>query len=166
MKNESYEIEARGVGDVGEAVVLVGRAMNAAEGRWAERTFGYHFACAEHGIDDGRSYFVWRRGRRIAGLVGLHHYLWGPEGNVWLAWFAVEPDLQRQGHGSALLKSIEAIAREAGYRKLLVETYAHSDFDSARQFYASQGFAEAGRIAEYLDDGSDMIVYGKELRAH
>ena len=82
----------------------------------------------------------------------------------WLSWFAVEPSLQRQGHGRALLKAIESIALDHGYRKFLVETYTHVDFTSARGFYASQGFSEVGRISNYLHDGSDMIVYGKELK--
>lgn len=83
---------------------------------------------------------------------------------MWPAWFAVEPDLQRQGYGAGLLRAVEAIARGRGYWKLLVETYAHSDFDRARRFYASEGLSDTGRIADYFDDGSGMIVYGKEPR--
>ena len=165
MTDEAFHIEKMTAQDVEEAVALISRAMNPSESKWARRTMAYHFKCANNGIDDGRTYFVWRSANRIFGLVGLHHYLWGPEQNVWLSWFAVEPSFQRQGHGSALLKAIESVALEHGYRKFLVETYAHVDFASARGFYTSQGFSEVGRISNYLDDGSDMIVYGKDLKS-
>jgi len=165
MTDTANPIEKMSAQDVEEAVALISRAMNPSESQWARRTMVYHFQCASNGIDDGRTYFVWRSDSRIFGLVGLHHYLWGPEQNVWLSWFAVEPSLQREGYGSALLKAIEAVALDRGYRKFLVETYVHVDFASARGFYASHGFSEVGRIANYLKDGSDMIVYGKELKS-
>ena len=78
--------------DIEAAAALVGRAMNPDEGRWADRTMRFHFGCRQHGIDDGRIYSVWRQGGEVRGLVGLHHVLWGPEQNVWLAWFAVAPE--------------------------------------------------------------------------
>lgn len=97
------------------------------------------------------------------GLVGLHHYVWGPPENVWLAWFAVHPDAQGRGVGSRLLSAIEAIAVSRGYGKLLVETYDHPDFERARAFYGRMGFRKVGTIEDYLPDGSAMIVYGKAL---
>ena len=166
MADKAYHIEKMTEKDVEEAVALISRAMNAAESKWAKRTMSYHFKCMSIGMDDGRDYFVWRSTNRILGLVGLHRYLWGPEQNVWLSWFAVEPTVQRQGHGSALLKAIESVALDHGCRKFYVETYAHITFANAREFYASQGFSEVGRISNYLEDGSDMIVYGKELKSN
>jgi GNAT superfamily N-acetyltransferase len=164
MTDGAHHLEKMVEEHVEEAVALISRAMNPSEGKWAEKTMTHHFRCASNGIDDGRSYFIWRSADRISGLVGLHHYLWGPDQNVWLSWFAVEPSLQRQGHGSALLKAIESLALGYGYRKFLVETYDQRDFANARIFYASHGFSEVGRISNYLDNGSDMIVYGKELK--
>jgi ribosomal protein S18 acetylase RimI-like enzyme len=149
--------------DLGEAAALVARAMNVDEGRWAERTMRFHFGCRRHRLDDGRTYYVWKRGGAIHGLVGLHHVIWGPERNVWLAWFAVDPACQGQGLGRKLLVAIEGVAVEEGYRKLLVETYQHEDFEKARRFYENNGFCEAGRIADYLGDGSAMVVYAKSL---
>lgn len=165
MTEQDFHIEKMTAQDVEEAVALISRAMNPSESKWARRTMASHFTCANHGIDDGRTYFVWRSANQIFGLVGLHHYLWGPEQNVWLSWFAIDPPVQRKGHGRALLKAIESVALDSGYRKFLVETYTHMDFTSARGFYSSQGFAEVGRISHYLNDGSDMIVYGKELKS-
>ena len=165
MNNHRYHLEQMTERDIEESVALIARTMNPTESTWARKTMAYHFTSANHGVDDGRTYFVWRSATTISGLVGLHHYVWGPEQNVWLSWFAIDLEFQRQGHGRALLEAIESIALDQGYRKFLVETYAHADFDSARRFYASQGFSKLGRISNYLDDGSDMIVYGKELKS-
>jgi ribosomal protein S18 acetylase RimI-like enzyme len=62
-----------------------------------------------------------------------------------------------------LLTEIERIAAEQGFRQLLVETYEHPDFDKARRFYERNGFRRTGQIAEYLPDGSSMVVYAKTL---
>jgi GNAT superfamily N-acetyltransferase len=156
-------LEPMGEQDIEEAVVLVGRAMNADEGRWAARTMRFHFGCRRHGLDDGRMYYVWRHSGAVTGLVGLHHTIWGPEENVWLAWFAVDPDCQGRGLGRWLMAAIEKVALDKGFGKLLVETYEHEDFAKARRFYEGAGFREAGRIAEYLRDGSAMIVYAKHI---
>ncbi|GEM_PF-317270 len=152
-----------GESDVAAAAALVARAMNADEGRWADRTMRFHFGCRRHNLDDGRMYFVSKRDDTVAGLVGLHHIMWGPERNVWLAWFAVDPDRQRRGLGGRLLAAVEKIAVREGYRKLLVETYAHEDFEKARRFYERGGFREVGRVDDYLDDGSAMLVYAKDI---
>lgn len=156
-------LEPMGEGDIDAAAALVARAMNADEGRWAGRTMRFHFGCRAHGLDDGRSYFVRRQNGALVGLVGLHHAVWGPEENVWLAWFAVDRDWQGQGLGRKLLAAIEQIAAVRGFRKLLVETYEHADFDKARRFYERNGFRRTGRIADYLPDGSPMVVYAKRL---
>lgn len=163
MGETDLVLEVMGEGDIKASTALVGRAMNADEGRWAARTMGFHFGCRAHGLDDGRSYFVRRQGGTIVGLVGLHHAVWGPEENVWLAWFAVDPDCQGQGLGRELLAAIERVAVMRGFRKLLVETYEHPDFDKARRFYERNGFRRSGQIADYLPDGSAMVIYAKLL---
>ncbi len=152
-----------GEGDIEAAAALVARAMNVDEGRWAARTMRFHYGCQTHGLDDGRSYFVRWQGDAIVGLVGLHHAVWGPEENVWLAWFAVDPDWQGKGLGRELLVAVERIAAARGFRKLLVETYEHPDFDKARRFYERNGFQHAGQIMDYLPDGSPMVVYARRL---
>ncbi len=157
-------LEAMGEADIEAAAGLVARAMNADEGRWAARTMQFHFGCQAHGLDDGRVYYVSKHDSAVVGLVGLHHVIWGPEQNVWLAWFAVDPDYQGRGLGRRLLAAIEGTAREKGFRKLLIETYEHADFDKARRFYERNDFRQAGQVSDYLPDGSPMIVYAKRLR--
>jgi ribosomal protein S18 acetylase RimI-like enzyme len=163
MQRSYGMLDAMRQADIDAAAELVARAMNADEGRWARRTMEFHFGCQSQGLDDGRNYFVWRQGDRVTGLVGLHHTIWGPERNVWLAWFAVDPDCQGQGLGRTLLCEIEKLAVHRGFGKLFVETYDHADFDKARRFYEKNGFEQTGRVADYLPDGSAMIVYAKRI---
>jgi GNAT superfamily N-acetyltransferase len=149
--------------DIEEAAKLVAVAMNEHEGHWAKRTMAHHFECQRQHLTDGRDYFLWRPEKTIIGLAGLHHYIWGPPENVWLAWFAVHPDMQQRGLGRRLLKAAEKMAVDRGYRKLLVETYGHPDFDGARAFYSKNGFGKIGFISNYLPDGSSMEIFGKIL---
>lgn len=165
MTDETKKLlEPMSEGDIEAATGLVARAMNADEGRWAVRTMQFHFGSQAHGLDDGRMYYVFKQGGLIVGLVGLHHVIWGPEQNVWLAWFAVDPECQGQGLGRELLAAIERVAVGKGFQKLLIETYAHADFDKARRFYERNGFRQAGQVCDYLPDGSPMVVYAKRLR--
>ena len=149
--------------EIEAACGLIGDAMNPAEARWARKTFDFHFNCRTHGLDDGRQYFTHGKEGHMVALAGLHHYAWGPDENVWLAWFAVHPEYQRQGIGKYLLNKLEELAKAQGYLKLFIETYDHPDFDKARQFYEACGFKRAGEINQYLPDSNNMIVYLKNL---
>ena len=149
--------------DADYACWLIADAMNEDEGLWAKKTMQFHFGCQRAGLDDGRSYYKFAPEEEILGLVGLHHYAWGPVENVWLAWFAVAPALQGQGLGRSLLEAVESRARDRGYLKLFIETYDQSDFESARRFYRARGYAEVGQVADYLPDSHSMIVFKKSL---
>ncbi len=149
--------------DIEDACHLIAESMNADEAAWAEKTIRFHFQCKNHDLDDGRHYFTYLAEKRIKALVGLHHYEWGPEENVWLAWFAVHPQLQGKGLGKSLLQSAEEMAKSMGFMKLFVETYSHPDFQKALKFYTAHGFKKAGTIADYLPGSHDMIVFKKNL---
>lgn len=149
--------------DVCEAVALVGVSMNADEAGFALDTMKAYFDGLEHGICTGRAYYVYKDGGKVQGLVGLHHYSWGPRENVWLSWFAVDPAMQGRGVGKAMMAFIEDEAREKGYKKLFVETYEGAGFEKAHRFYAGVGFEQVGRVDGYLSDGAAMVVYGKGL---
>jgi GNAT superfamily N-acetyltransferase len=157
------ELEEMREEDIDEAAMFVAYAMNEAEGDYARRTMRFHFGCRRCGHDDGRSYYVWRRAGKLGGLVGLHNYLWGPEENVWLSWFAVAGELRGRGYGRALLRRIRTIAVEHGYRKMFIETYSGAEFSQARAFYEKMGFVRVGGIPGYMSDGADMLVYFRTL---
>ena len=159
----TIELKEMEKADIPSAVELIGKAMNADEGRWAENTMSFHFNCREQKMDDGRMYYLWWKNRKAGGIVGLHRYVWGPPENVWLAWFAVSPEFQGDGYGVKLLDSIIRKAKSLGYKKFFIETYNHPDFQKAIWFYKKYGFTEAGNISRYLPDGSDMVVLFKKI---
>lgn len=163
MADSDVELREMQALEIDVVCELIADAMNTDEARWARETFAFHFKSREHGLDDGRAYFTYRTRQGLLALAGLHHYAWGPPENVWLAWFAVHPTVQRQGIGRGLLAMMEELAKNRGYRKLFIETYDHPDFAKARCFYAACGFSQAGQVARYLPDGHDMLVYLKSL---
>ncbi|OHB76109.1 MAG: hypothetical protein A2Z25_15805 [Planctomycetes bacterium RBG_16_55_9] len=57
------------------------------------------------------------------------------------------------------MNAVKELAVQAGYKKLLVETYDSPTFEKARHFYRARGFLQTGRVDNYLPDGSAMIVF-------
>jgi ribosomal protein S18 acetylase RimI-like enzyme len=145
---------------------LITAAMNEDEGRWASKTFDFHFDCLQKGIDSTRQFYIALINKRVIGVVGLHQYRWGPEENIWLSWFAVSPDQQRKGIGKWLFLKMLNTAQQQGYRKIFIETYQNATFEKAISFYQQQGFREQGRVAGYLPDGSDMLVFQLDIGAN
>ncbi len=149
--------------DISAACALIAKAMNESEAQWAEVTMERHFKLHSVQISDGRYYYLCRVQNEIIGIVGLHHYEWGPPQNVWLGWFAVLPSAQGQRLGTFMIEQIQRIAFGLGFQKLFVETYSSPTFDNARQFYQRRGFVEVGTIRDYLENGINMVVYCKNI---
>jgi len=160
---ENVTLDRMAKQEVEEAASFISHTMNPDEGGFALRTMRFHFQCRQQALDDGRDYYAWHANGKIAGLVGLHHYVWGPDENVWLGWFALDRAYRRNGIGRRLISEISAIALEKGYSKLYVETYSSATFADARAFYEATGFSETGRIANYMPDGAAMVVYSKPI---
>ncbi|MBC7806671.1 MAG: GNAT family N-acetyltransferase [Akkermansiaceae bacterium] len=81
-----------------------------------------------------------------------------------LTMIAVRPERQRQGYGATLLGYMETALRGSGQRLLLVDTSGLPEYESARAFYAKQGFEREARIRDFYADGDDKIVFRKSLR--
>ncbi len=152
--------------EIESVVRLIGSAMNSDEAEQARKTLDFHVSCKQHALDDGRVYYVLAEGDAIQGIVGLHQYVWGPAENVWLAWFAIDPNHRGMGLGKRLLDYIIDRATKLGYAKLYIETYSTPEFTAARAFYQAKGFAQTGAVESYLPNGGDMVVYCKELTTH
>jgi ribosomal protein S18 acetylase RimI-like enzyme len=80
-----------------------------------------------------------------------------------LYWMCVLPRFQRRGIGRALQTNLESIVRASGGRRLVLETAGRADYDKARSFYRSVGYAECGRIVDYYSSGDDCFFYCKVL---
>jgi putative acetyltransferase len=72
------------------------------------------------------------------------------------------PAVQGQGIGGRILEHIEALAREEGLQRLVLETgHVH---DAAWRVYERGGFARCGPVLDYPDTGWS-VFYAKDLRA-
>jgi len=78
---------------------------------------------------------------------------------------AVEPSLQRQGHGHRLLTAFEAESRKRGATGALLEVAATNT--GARNLYKSAGYRESGRRPKYYaplqGEKIDAILMCKSL---
>jgi ribosomal protein S18 acetylase RimI-like enzyme len=99
--------------------------------------------------------------RRLAGWI-----CWGPTpcavGTYDLYWMAVDPVLQGNGIGTALLAEMER--RLAGVARIIViETAGRADYAPTRVFYQARGYLPVSRIPDFYAEGDDQIVFVKYL---
>tara|TARA_Y100000310_G_scaffold128407_1_gene127592 strand:+ start:6920 stop:7429 length:510 start_codon:yes stop_codon:yes gene_type:complete len=144
-------------------IAIITNSMNENEGRWAKETLEFHYSCQENGKHDGRLYYIAKLDGKVVGITGLHRYIWGPEDVAWLGWFTVDSEFQRLGIGHEMMERTCEIAKQKRFRKILIETYSSDDFLKGRNFYEKFGFKRVGQIKDYIEDGTDMIVYGRNL---
>lgn len=96
----------------------------------------------------------------IFGRIPITVYGWD------IYWLVVDKNFQGIGIGSALLKRVERhIVQNHGSGTLRVETSTRKEYAHARNLYAKAGFLEAGKIADYYDQGDDLIIFYKRLTA-
>jgi len=80
-----------------------------------------------------------------------------------LYWICVHPEAAARGLGRELQSRFEAMARERGARRVVVETSGRPDYARARRFYEASGYREVGRIPDFYADGDSCVLYSKEL---
>lgn len=76
---------------------------------------------------------------------------------------AVEPRVQGQGHGSALVAALEDHLRRAGHRLLLADTSGTDAFARTRAFYLRNGYGAEARIRDFWAPGDDKVTFCKAL---
>lgn len=104
----------------------------------------------------------------LPGAGGLAGYAcFGPipctRGSQHLYWIAVRRDLHGQGLGRRIEAEAERAMRDAGARRVFLETSARPQYLPTRQFYLSLGFHEEARLRDYYDAGEDNVVFAKAL---
>lgn len=62
------------------------------------------------------------------------------------------------GAGTAMLRHLIAKAREAGMRKVSLETGSRDYFGPARALYRAHGFSECGPFAGYAPDSNSVFM--------
>jgi len=73
------------------------------------------------------------------------------------------PDVRGQRVGSAILASIERLAREKGIVELKLETGEGPGFEPAQRLYGNSGFTRCGAFLDYPDSGYSAF-FEKRLR--
>jgi D-alanine-D-alanine ligase len=98
---------------------------------------------------------------RLAGWI-----CWGPtpctSGTYDLYWMAVDPELQGNGIGTALLLEMER--RLAGLARLIViETAGREEYSGTREFYRARGYTPVSVIPDFYEPGDDQVVFLKRV---
>lgn len=81
--------------------------------------------------------------------------------NLLMIW--IKAGHEGRGHGSALIREIDAEVKQRDARLLIVETSGTEAFETARSFYERNGFKLEARVADFYADGEDKLVYTKRL---
>jgi D-alanine-D-alanine ligase len=97
---------------------------------------------------------------RLAGWI-----CWGPtpctSGTYDLYWMAVDPEMQGNGIGTALLLEMER--RLAGLARLIViETAGREEYSGTREFYRARGYTPVSVIRDFYEPGDDQVVFVKK----
>ena len=80
-----------------------------------------------------------------------------------LYWIAVDAACQRLGLGNALVLESERLIREAGGRRVYIETSGKAQYVPTRGFYERCGYAIDAELAEFYGPGDAKVVYVKAL---
>jgi len=101
---------------------------------------------------------VTRTDGRLSGYI-----LWGltpfTKWSYDLYWMAVDPDVQRAGLGSLLVRHMEAAMRAEGGRIVRIETSSLPEYARTRAFYARIGYPETIRIPDFYWEGNDLCLH-------
>jgi GNAT superfamily N-acetyltransferase len=105
----------------------------------------------------------------VADLMGrpVGYACFGPtaatEGTYDLYWIAVDPTVQNQGIGKALLGFVErAVAGQKG-RLVIIETSSQPKYEPTRQFYLRNGYDLEARVRDFYKPGDDRLIFVKTL---
>ena len=101
---------------------------------------------------------VTRTEGRLSGYI-----LWGltpfTKWSYDLYWMAVDPDIQRAGLGSLLVREMERQMRAEGGRIVRIETSGLPEYAKTRAFYAKIGYPETIRIPDFYWEGNALCLH-------
>jgi GNAT superfamily N-acetyltransferase len=105
----------------------------------------------------------------VADLMGqpVGYACFGPtpatEGTYDLYWIAVDPSVQNQGIGKALLGFVERTVAERKGRLVVIETSSQPKYEPTRQFYLRFGYELEARVRGFYKPGDDRLIFVKTL---
>ena len=103
----------------------------------------YEFNVEATGIADGELLAVFLRDDKGATIGGIYGWTWGA--TCYVRYLYVPAHLRNQGRGSALMRTVEAAARERECVQMVLETHEFQ----APEFYRRLGFEITGCVEGY-----------------
>lgn len=94
-------------------------------------------------------------------LVAVQHLIcgWPDETSVFLGWFMVAADMQRQGIGSQLVADLRAEVESLGYKRIVLQVPERDVKDTT--FWEEQGFSFTGQRDE--NNGHPLVTLAKDI---
>ena len=80
-----------------------------------------------------------------------------------LYWIAVSRSARGSGCGRVLHEHVARAVREAGGRRIRVETSSKQDYDATQRFYERAGYRRTGRIDGFYADDDHLLILVCEL---
>ncbi len=80
-----------------------------------------------------------------------------------LYWIAVESGGQRRGIGRNLLQQSEQLIKQAGGRRIYIETSNRELYRSTHRFYESCDYEREAVLIDFYRPGDDKVVYVKAI---
>ena len=116
-------------------------------------------------VDNPRGDARWLTAEKDAVAVGLCYAQaeMMTEGTWNMLAIAVDPAMQGQGAGAALVSGMEDLLRGAAARLLVVDTSGTEDFIRTRAFYASNAYTQEATIRDFWAAGDDKVIFTKAL---
>ena len=97
-------------------------------------------------LDPSVTFFSFRVDGDVLGIGALRHL---DDENAEIKSMHTSEAARGQGIGRAILDHLIDVAREAGYRRVSIETGAGPAFAPARRLYASASFTPCGHFGDY-----------------
>lgn len=153
-------LDALFVEDIPDAISLARRSYSDGLVEACLETLRFHEVCLRIGLDDGRRLFKYVRNGRLAGVCGLHRYLWGPPDCAWLSWFFIDPVFRCGLHAYRMFLALIYAAAMDGIVRLYVETPSDDvDYASVGGYLARLGFVRQAILPDYYRPGVDMLIF-------
>jgi GNAT superfamily N-acetyltransferase len=80
-----------------------------------------------------------------------------------LYWIAVARSHQGRGRGRAIMEEVEARVRQAGGRRLYIDTSGRTQYAPSRAFYEHCGYERAATLPDFYAPGDEKVIYVKSL---
>ena len=81
-----------------------------------------------------------------------------------LYWIIADPESEKKGIGTELVKHAEQFVMEQRARWLLAETSSRESYSRTRNFYLRNNFSIVAEINDFYSVGDNLIVFGKYFK--